>query len=97
MYISEEIEYVDENGEYILIDVEFQAFPKWDNDGIGAYEYWGTRYYDKGVDYVSLENDPTWDMSKYTDYQNNIIEHLPAKRWDEIRNTFCIEYEQFEK
>ncbi len=25
----------------------------WDNDGIGSYEYWGFKGYDKGRDYIS--------------------------------------------
>ena len=34
-------------------NVDFEAeIEAMGNDGIGAYEYWGARYFDRGIDYV---------------------------------------------
>ena len=34
--------------------VEYEGH--WDNDGIGKYEYWGAVCFDKGVDYLMVED-----------------------------------------
>ena len=37
-------------------DVEVEYDYRIENDGIGAYEFWGARGYDKGTDYVIVED-----------------------------------------
>lgn len=37
-------------------DIEGTFEYSWDNDGIGAYEYWGAKGFDKGHDYAVLED-----------------------------------------
>lgn len=62
MYITETIEWTRIDGNIIIsplniyrsvddlkeLIVEFEADPYWDNDGIGDYEYWGSREHDSG-------------------------------------------------
>jgi hypothetical protein len=40
-------------GDYEL-PVEYKG--EWINTGIGAYEYWGAKCYDRGMDYVQIED-----------------------------------------
>lgn len=100
MKIFHEIEYKDGNNEYAYLEVEFEAFPRWENDGIGSYEYWGHQEYDKGYDYVSLEHhgDPTWDEKKYTEEQNRIINEFKndTAKWKALCDYFCEEFAAYE-
>lgn len=100
MNISYEIEYQDQNGEYCYLEVEFEAFPEWENDGIGSYEYWGHQEYDRGHNYVSLEQhgDPTWDEKKYTEEENKIIVAFKndEKKWKVLCEDFCTQYADIE-
>jgi hypothetical protein len=75
MKISYELEIAPkkEGEEYRYIDVEFEGDFRWENDGIGPYEYWGAQYNDKGVDYLVLEDTPTWDDKKHTEEENALI------------------------
>jgi hypothetical protein len=79
--------------------VEFEAFPKWENDGIGSYEYWGAKGYDFGSDYISLEynGDPTWDTLKHTEEENRLIEQIRDSsnvQWQRLCERFCDEYKE---
>jgi hypothetical protein len=62
-------------GEVIIGEVTFFAdlsdFST-ENDGIGAYEYWGQKCYDRGTDYLHLE-ELNWDKNLYTEEQNKLI------------------------
>lgn len=93
MKIQEEIEYRI-NNDFAYLNVEFEAFPEWANDGIGGYEYWGSREFDKGNDYVSLEweGDPTFNKEKYTEEEIAIIETWLEKNLDELSDDFCEIY-----
>ena len=90
-----EIEY-EKDGEYEYLTVTFQAQPRWENDGIGAYEYWGAKCYDKGHDYVSLEHygDPTWNEADYTEDENRVINEFRSnpKRWAKLCEYICEKY-----
>lgn len=83
--------------ELIEIEVEFEGEPQWENDGIGSYEYWGSREYDKGRDYVSFEQNgyPTWDRSKYNDDENEAIElFTKTEQFENFCTDFCNKYEK---
>jgi len=86
MTITEEIEI---NGE--LLEVEFTGDCSIENDGIGAYEYWGAKCYDPGRDYAIMDDNLTWDRTKYTDEQNAAIEAFDKTKLDE---RFCEQFEQ---
>ncbi len=91
MYLIYEVE-TDEK----VIPVKWQAFPRWENDGIGSYEYWGQKCFDRGNDYVSLEYNgcPTWDKSKHTEEENTIIQQWVdvSKNSEKLEERFCDEY-----
>lgn len=90
-----EIEY-EKDGEYEYLAVTFQAEPRWENDGIGAYEYWGAKGYDRGHDYVSIEyyGDPTWNESDYTEDENRVINEFrnDPKKWAKLCEYICEKY-----
>ena len=69
--------------EEIDIEVELSCYLIKENDGIGSYEYWGSREYDAGEDYIVVE-EMKWDKSLYTEEQNNIIQEEVNKNWDKI-------------
>jgi hypothetical protein len=56
-----------------LITVDFTCELQWENNGIGSYEFWGSRGYDEGDNYVVL-NHLKWDESIYTKEQNEAIQ-----------------------
>lgn len=108
MKINHQIEYDYSNGkltfnESLLTDgfkyfgVEFEADPRWENDGIGGYEYWGQKCHDTGRDYVSLEQygDPVWDKAKHTDEENLIIEEFKkGNEWNNLCDMVCENYKE---
>lgn len=82
MYITKEIEINDE-----LIEVEFEGELATDNDGIGEYEYWGRKEYDKGHDYPVLYS-CIWERSLFTDEQNDEIEKYLDRNIEQIEQDF---------
>jgi hypothetical protein len=83
-----------ENTFYIEVELETRPEPVeievttegiWENDGIGAYEYWGQKCYDRGTDYFTIE---TWDWDKtgFTPEEIATVEsaiEAKAKDWSE--------------
>jgi hypothetical protein len=55
----------------IGIDVEVDW--EWENDGIGAYEFWGARYVDKGNTYATPSS-IYWDKTGFTKEEIDFIE-----------------------
>lgn len=93
--------FIDENApdDSIILDVsvEFEAYPTWENDGIGSYEYWGSKEYDSGVNYVSLESNgyPTWDETLHTPDENEAIRlFTKSPEFENLCDRFCKEYEK---
>lgn len=91
MKLTHEIEFKNAAGDWDFFEAEFEAFPRWENDGIGGYEYWGAKGFDAGQNYVSLEyyGDPTWDKTRYTAAQNALIEGMSAEEWKRLCERFC--------
>ena len=56
-----------------LVQIPVTVESEWDNDGIGAYEYWGSKGFDKGNDYVEIY-DVDWDKTGYTPEEVEIVE-----------------------
>jgi hypothetical protein len=48
-----------------LIEIEVETFGDWENDGIGAYEFWGQNCYDRGQNYFVIE-EFNWDKTGFT-------------------------------
>lgn len=61
------LELVDEEKE-----IEFSCEYKIRNDGIGSYEYFGSKEFDKGNDSAEL-NDINWNKLAYNKEENAII------------------------
>lgn len=79
----------------LFVNVEFEAEPQWENDGIGGYEFWGSREYDMGKNYVSLEQNgyPTWDKEKHTPDENDAIYlFTQSPDFDKLCDKFCTIY-----
>jgi hypothetical protein len=77
------------------VSVEFEAFPRWENDGIGSYEYWGSKEYDYGRNYVSLEfyGEPTYNSEDYTPDENEAIHlYINSPDFDKLCDKFCKIY-----
>jgi hypothetical protein len=65
------------------ISVEVEG--SWFNNGIGPYEYWGFKGYDKGTDYFEIEN-TYWDNKGFSQEEIEIIEEEIKKnipQWEE--------------
>jgi hypothetical protein len=71
-----EIEFKDE-----CIDVEFDCELHSENDGIGSYEFWGSKCYDAGNDYLVLD-EMKWDKKLFTEEENEIIKKYLDDNWD---------------
>jgi len=73
--------------------VEFTAEPHKEDDGIGAYEFWGMKGHDSQP-YISCErSDITWKKELHSDEQNKQIEQYLEKNYETIETEFCKEYE----
>ena len=68
----------------IIVDCDVDVYVE--NNGIGAYEFWGFRGVDKGVDYLILENSDEFDL-KFV-FEEGIPEGTPIKDLEE----FLIEF-----
>jgi hypothetical protein len=71
-----------------VIEVDLTGELSLENDGIGSYEYWGSKCYDAGTNYFELEN-LKWDMSLYTDDENKSISNYinVTDNWDSIEES----------
>jgi hypothetical protein len=47
------------------VEVKVTVGFEWQNNGIGAYEYWGSKGYDKGIDYLEPV-EILWDSAGFT-------------------------------
>lgn len=84
-----DIEIITEGKEKEPLVVEFIADISVENDGIGSYEYWGFKGYDKGVDYPVVDT-IYWNKEKHTEEENKIINEY----FKEYENWL---YDKFEK
>lgn len=55
------------------IDVDVEVEWEWENDGIGAYEFWGSHYVDKGHTYA-VPSSIYWDKTSFTKEEIDFIE-----------------------
>lgn len=77
------------------VEVEITVGFEWQNDGIGAYEYWGCKGYDKGIDYLAI-TETIWDSAGFTPEEVKEIEKemfASYDRWSkEAEEYFKNEY-----
>jgi len=83
-----------ELGEEIDVEVKYS----FQNDGIGAYEYWGAKCFDAGQDYIEIEDImPIWtDQSEELKIQ---INKYIDDNYEELSNNVeqRLEFEQDER
>jgi len=82
-----------ENGEHFF-DVELEAELTKQNDGIGSYEYWGQKCYDRGEDYYIMEDYPTWNHDLYTYSENWLIAIWLMANYSWVEDLFIKEFEK---
>ena len=90
-YVEIEVPYTDTDGETDFLYPDFCAKVVTENNGVGSYEYAGIRGHDKGQDYITIEDDISWDRENFTDTQNATI-----SAWFQ-NNQPRVEDELFEK
>ncbi len=76
------------------IDLELEGIISIENDGIGKYEYWGQKCVDYGQDYPVLDDNISWDATKYSPEQVKVIENYIKTNWDSIEERFIEENEK---
>lgn len=62
-----------ENTDVYYAEIEVKCKFSIDNDGIGPYEYWGSKGIDKGVDYAVID-ETEWDKNGFTAEEIDLIE-----------------------
>lgn len=68
---------------YVEVDVEVDYSVQ--NNGIGEYEYWGCKGFDRGVDYAEIES-VDWDKTGFSEEEIKLIESAIDKEipnWEE--------------
>jgi hypothetical protein len=68
------------------IEVEFDCELHSENDGIGSYEFWGSKCYDAGNDYLVLD-EMKWDKASFNEEQNKVIEKYLDDNWESLDET----------
>jgi len=64
-----------------LTEIEVTLSYYWENDGIGPYEYWGAKGFDRGVDYVVID-DYSYDTTGMTPEEITTINSMCEKMFD---------------
>ncbi|NDB86259.1 MAG: hypothetical protein EB127_26715 [Alphaproteobacteria bacterium] len=75
------------------IDVDIFGEFETESSGIGSYEYWGFRGYDKEVTYLICAN-IKWDTDKYDEPTNGIIKDYIDKNFSHLSDKLVAEQEE---
>lgn len=62
--------------------VEFYGYPRWEDNGIGAYEFWGEVGHHTEMN--SVCDEIFWDRQNYSDEENTIIKSYLNENYFEI-------------
>ena len=79
------------NGEYYYIDVEISADVNVYSNGIGDYEYWGSRGVDLGDMEFEISN-INFNKNEFTQFQILIIQKYLKENESEIEQLFIDEW-----
>jgi hypothetical protein len=71
-----------EQDEYRYVEIEVDCEYSIENDGIGPYEYWGSKEVDRGTDYIVIDN-TDWDTTGFTQEEIDLINAEIDKHLDE--------------
>lgn len=91
MTLTHEIEIVNAKVELDYLEVEFEAYPRWENNSYD--DEYGTV---KMSSYASLEHygSPTWDKSKHTPEENKLIEaYALSNEFSDLEDRFCEQFQ----
>jgi hypothetical protein len=55
------------------VEISVEVGFEWQNNGIGAYEYWGDKGVDKGTDYL-VTTEELWDSTGFDENECEAIE-----------------------
>ena len=80
--------YIEELDMEVLLEAEITL----ENDGIGSYEYWGSREHDAGSDYYAVTG-LTYEKSNYTPEQIAIIDKYLEDNQEDIDEAIIKKYE----
>lgn len=69
--------------EELDLEIELDCHVTSENNGIGSYEYWGSKGYDAGSTYPIVDRFE-WDRKLYTEEQNELIDKYIIDNWDNI-------------
>lgn len=64
----------------VILDADIEK-----DEGIGSYEFWGSREYDSGSGELFVA-DLNWEKHKYSKEENEIIEKYVDENSEEIEN-----------
>lgn len=74
------------------IEVMLECKCSMENSGIGGYEYFGSKGYDAGYDFLVVE-DITWDKGEYTEIENLIIQEEVNKNYEKIADDVADKFD----
>lgn len=85
-----------EEAEYRFVKIKVKCEYRYENTGIGGYEFWGIKGIDRGTDYAVIEN-TEWDTTGFTQEEIELI-NLDIKNnisgWENTilngRVNFCV-------
>lgn len=66
-------------------EIEVTVGFDWENNGIGSYEYWGSKGFDKGITYL-VANEILWDSTGFSLEEVELVEgeiEASMTRWTE--------------
>lgn len=79
-----------------LLEVELECDMLLQNNGIGAYEYWGYRGYDRGQDYWECDGPIEWNKKAYTEQENKAIEEYIQENEGKLQEEFEERAEKYD-
>lgn len=85
--------YLENRDEYVEIDVDCEYDVE--NDGIGPYEYWGHKGYDKGHDYAVITS-TEWNKVGYTAEEVKVIDEAIEKEKDDWEIEVEVDYPEYD-
>ena len=77
-------------------DVECDVKYHWDNDSIGAYEFWGAKCFDHGNNYVKIDDIIPVLNDDITESEDAIVKYID-KHYEAICERICVNFDDVEE
>lgn len=81
-----------------LIEIEVTTEGNWENDGIGAYEYWGCKGVDRGTTFFGIDT-WQWDTTGFSPDEIKLVEsaiEASLNKWAETVKPDAPDYDDSE-